>query len=257
VVAREEFREDLPIETKADKNDLVTRADRDAQQQVLATIGQEFPGDAVVCEEEDSSHGLGDVSFDVRESVPDHGDAWVIDPIDGTANFVRGVRCWTTAVAALVDGEPVGAATYFPATGDSYTAGPDSATRDGETLRVSDRTDPETFAVGLLGWWPMGDGDRGTALYREVVARFGDVRRFGSMQAALALVADGGLDAGVMPATPHPWDSLAGVHLIRQAGGTVTDVHGHEWHRDSEGLVVSNGRDHQEVLAAVRSAFDR
>ncbi|MFB6183006.1 MAG: inositol monophosphatase [Haloarculaceae archaeon] len=256
VVAREDFRTNLPVETKADKNDLVTRADRDAQQQVLATILNEFPGDAVVCEEEvrppvgiDADEG----GLDVRETVPERGDAWIVDPIDGTANFVRGVPVWTTAVAAVVDGDPVGSAVYFPVLGEIYTAGPDSVTRDGDTLHVSTREDAETFAVGLLGRWIHSDDDAFSTLCHDVGTRFGDVRRFGSMQAALAYVACGGLDAAIMPTPPLPWDAVAGVHLIERSGGTATDRYGDPWTSDGEGLVVSNGTAHEDVLAVLQS----
>ncbi|MDG5776341.1 inositol monophosphatase [Haloarculaceae archaeon H-GB2-1] len=252
VVAREDFRSAIPVETKSDKNDVVTQADRDAQQQVVSTILQECQNDALVCEE-DAPLPLGVDDVDVRETVPERGDAWVVDPIDGTANFVRGLDVWTTAVTAVVDGEPVGSAVYFPAFGDAYTAGPESVTRDGETLAVSERSDPETFVVGLLGRW---DGDRkGTydRLCHEIVDRFGDVRRLGSLQASLAYVASGALDAGILPAGAPPWDTLAGTHLVERAGGTVTDLEGDEWHHDSDGLVVSNGQAHEELLELVQA----
>jgi myo-inositol-1(or 4)-monophosphatase len=253
VVANGQFRGELAVETKASKTDVVTQTDREAQQQVLATIRQEFPDDAFVCEEDATLPGEDDIDF--RDSVPETGPAWVVDPIDGTGNYVREIRFWATSIAAVVDGDPVGVATYQPAEGDIYTAGPESATRNGTTLSVSERTDPETFAVALTGWWPMEQSETYTALFRATTGRFGDVRRLGCLQGVLALVAAGGLDAAFMPQTPHPWDSIAGVHLIRRAGGTATDVHGDRWHRDSEGMVVSNGRAHDEVLAAVQEGI--
>lgn len=256
VLAREDFRSQLPVDTKGEDNDLVTQADRDAQQQVLATILAEFGNDAIVCEEDARPPvgvDVGEAGLDAREAVPDRGDAWIVDPIDGTANFVRGIPLWTTAVAAVVNGRPVGSAVYFPVSNEVYTAGPDSATRDGTTLAVSDRTDPETFAVGLLGRWVHRGDDAFRTLAHDVGERFGDVRRFGSMQATLAYVADGGLDAAFMPTTPHPWDAVAGVHLVEGAGGTATDLAGDDWHHDSEGLVVSNGEIHETVLSAARS----
>ena len=252
VVARETFRGELTVETKADKNDLVTESDRDAQRQVVATIRQEFPADTLVCEEDATPLGEDPESVDLREAVPETGDAWIVDPIDGTANYVRGMRFWATSVAAVVGGDAVGGATYLPAEGDIYTAGPESVTCNGNAMAVSDRTDPETFAVGLIGWWPLRASEGYTAMFRAAVERFGDVRRLGCMQGVLALVAAGSLDAAFMPARPHPWDAVAGVHLIRRAGGTATDVHGDPWHHDSEGLVVSNGEAHEVVLEAVR-----
>ncbi len=249
VVAHETFREALTVETKTDKNDLVTQADRDAQQQVIATIRQEFPDDALVCEEDVSMPGVDEVNL--HTEVPETGPVWVVDPIDGTTNYVRGIRFWGTSVAAVVDGTPVAVATYMPAEGDIYTAGPESVTCNGTVMSVSDRTDPETFLTGLLGWWPM-HGETGHSLFEAARARFGDSRRFGSLQGVLALVAAGSLDAGFMPGNPHPWDAIAGVHMIRRAGGTATDIHGERWRHDSEGLVVSNGEAHDVVLDAVR-----
>lgn len=251
VVARKAFRGDLQVETKANKNDVVTAADRDAQRQVLATLRREFPDDAYVCEE---PGGDGDeyADLDRREVVPSSGDAWVVDPIDGTANFVRGMRFWATSVAAVVDGEPVGAATFLPAEDDVYAAGPESVTLNDASMAVSERTDPETFAVGLIGWWPLRASERYASLFRAAAGAFGDVRRLGCMQGVLALVAAGSLEAAFMPKRPHPWDSIAGVHLVRRAGGRATDIHGDPWRPDSTGLVVSNGERHDRVLEVAR-----
>lgn len=251
VVARGMFRDGLEGETKADKNDLVSTADRDAQLQVIATIQQEFPAATLVCEEDVEPVDAGD-GLQLVDEVPESGDAWVVDPIDGTGNYLRGIRFWATCVAAVTDGEPVAAATYLPALEDIYTAGPESVTRNDNSMRVSERDDPETFAVGLNGWWPVRGRTEWTALFEETITRFGDIRRFGSMQGMLALVASGSLDAAFMPTRPHPWDSIAGVHLVRRAGGTATDGNGEPWHVDSEGLVVSNGQTHDAIVDVVQ-----
>ena len=121
-VARQAFRGDLRVETKADKNDPVTETDRDAQRQVIATIRGEFPGDAVLAEEDALPVGVGGPAGEddtdlLVDELPENGDAWVVDPIDGTANFARGLGLWTTSVAAVVDREPVGSATYVPVAG--------------------------------------------------------------------------------------------------------------------------------------------
>jgi myo-inositol-1(or 4)-monophosphatase len=258
-VARQSFRGELRVETKADENDPVTEVDRDAQRQVIATIREEFPGDAILAEEDavpvgvdDSGEG-GDALVD---ELPESGDAWVVDPIDGTANFTRGLGLWTTSVAAVVDREPVAAATYAPTAGDVYTAGPDSATRNGTTLAVSETDDPGTFIVGLVGRWYPGEADELGGLCEALTERVGDTRRFGSMQATLAYLSDGGLDAVVGPVEHAPWDSLAGAHLVREAGGTVTDAHGDPWAVDSEGFVASNGEAHEAVVDAVRTGIE-
>ncbi|MEF8829531.1 MAG: inositol monophosphatase [Haloarcula sp.] len=257
VVAREQFRGDLSVESKANKNDLVTATDRDAQRQVVATIREAFPGDRFLCEEDLSTLSGPETAHDAEavDSVPDSGAAWVIDPIDGTANYIRGMRLWATSVCAVVDGEPVASATYLPSYGDLYAVGPESATRDGTELSVSDRTDPETFAVAPVGWWDRDDRDEFGRLCSAVGDRFGDVRRLGSFQATLAHVADGALDGLVCTRPMHPWDTLAGVHMVRQAGGTVTDLDGEPWTHDSDSVVASNGEAHEAFVAAGNEAL--
>ena len=257
-VARELFRTELSVETKDYKNDLVTEADRDAQQQVLATVREEFPDDDFVCEEESVAlRGPEADAGDARlvESIPDAGTCWVVDPIDGTSNFVRRTRTWATSVAAVVDGEAVGSATYLPAMGDLYAAGPESVERDGTEMAVSDREDPETFAASPVGYWPRDQREEFVGLFEAVVERFGDARRVGSFQTTLAYVADGGLDAAICTRDMSPWDTVAGVHMVRQAGGTVTDVHGDPWRHDSRGVVASNGNAHDVALEAAQQAI--
>jgi len=253
--AQERFREALAVETKADKNDLVTQADRDAQLRVIETIAQELPTARLVCEEDVEPAGT-DTAVELLESVPATGEAWVVDPIDGTTNYVHGIRFWGTSVAAVTDREPVAAATALPALGDVYAAGPARVTRNGTEVAVSERSDPGTFVVGMNGWWPIHGDREYLPLFEAAIGSFGDIRRLGSMQATLALVAAGGLDAAVIPTAPHPWDSIAGVHLVRLAGGTATDVHGDRWQTGGEGLVVSNGQAHDRVVEAVARGLE-
>ena len=222
VVARKQFRGEHAVERKRDKNDVVTETDRDAQAQVVATVREEFPDDPFCCEEElvtrtgPESAATPPTAVD---TVPERGPSWVVDPIDGTANFVRGTHTWTTSVAAVVDGEVVGSATYLPTIGDFYGAGTDGVTRDGEALSVSDRTDPETFAVVPVGWWDRTSRGEFGRLCGAIGERFGDLRRIGSFQATLAFVADGALEGAICTRPTHPWDTMAGVHMVRQAGG--------------------------------------
>ncbi len=254
MVAKKQFRSELQIEEKSTAIDVVTNADREAQQQVLATIAGEFPGARVVCEEDQQSAGVGTV--EVVDSVPESGDAWVVDPIDGTANYSRGIQFWTTSVAAVSSGEPVGVATYLPTIGDIYTAGPESVLRNDKSMSVSDRTDPETFMVGIIGRWSADRPAKHATLVRETIERFGDARHLGSMQGALALVAAGSLDAAIRPNPSEPWDSLAGVHLIRRAGGRATTVDGERWTNGAGPLVVSNDECHDRVCETARACLD-
>ncbi|RLM95924.1 inositol monophosphatase [Haloarcula sp. Atlit-7R] len=257
VVAREQFRGDLNVESKANKNDLVTETDRDAQRQVVATVLEAFPGDRFLCEEALSMRAGPEADYEPEavDNIPRNGSVWVIDPIDGTANYVRGMRLWGTAVSAVVDGDPVASVIYLPSYGDLYAAGPENVTRDGTELSVSGRTDPETFAVAPVGWWDRDDRDEFGRLCSAVGDRFGDIRRLGSFQATLAHVADGALEGLVCTRPMAPWDTLAGVHMVRQAGGTVTDLDGEPWTHDSDSVVASNSEAHEAFVAAGNEAL--
>jgi myo-inositol-1(or 4)-monophosphatase len=240
-VAHDAFRTGIDVETKSGKTDVVTQADRLAQHRVIEVIRETHVEDAIVGEEEDE-----------LKAVPDEGDAWVIDPIDGTNNFVRDTQIWATSVAAVDDGEPVAACNHLPALGDTYVAGEDGTTLNGDPVTVSEKTDPETFVVAPTIWWDFDHRDEYGNACAAIVDRFGDMRRYGCAQAVLSMIASGQLEGTITNVYANPWDSVAGVHLVRQAGGTVTDVHGDRWTPGSEGLVASNGEAHDEVLAAAR-----
>jgi myo-inositol-1(or 4)-monophosphatase len=184
--------------------------------------------------------------------VPAEGPAWVVDPIDGTNNYVRDVPVWGTSVAAVLDGEPVAGAPVMPALGDRYVTGGETTRRNGEAVTVSDRTDPETFTVVPTFWWDFDQRDQYARACETIVQRFGDMRRWGCAQATLAMLADGGVEGVVTDLVTNPWDTLAGVAMVRAAGGVVTDLAGERWRHDSEGLVASNGECHDDVLAAAR-----
>jgi myo-inositol-1(or 4)-monophosphatase len=247
-VAADAFRTEFDVETKAGPTDVVTRADREAQVAVVERIRESFPDDTVVGEE-----------ADLPRVVPDEGPAWVVDPIDGTNNFVGGLRQWTTSVAAVEDGEPVAAANVAPALGDEYTGDPDGAALNGEgPLSVRDETDPAALTVVPTFWWDYDEREAYATVCREIVERFGDLKRFGSAQLALSFLAAGSVDGVVTELPTNPWDTVAGVHLVRQAGGTVTDVDGERWRHDSVGLVASNGDPgvHEELLRVVQAGRD-
>jgi len=85
------------------------------------------------------------------------------------------------------------------------------------------------------------------------VNTFADCRRIGSAQYELALVADGALDATLANVDAHPWDTIAGAHLVRQAGGRVTNVDGERWRHDVRGIVATSGELHEEALNVTRA----
>jgi myo-inositol-1(or 4)-monophosphatase len=244
--AAERFRSPLEVETKAGPMDSVTAVDRATQRLLFDRIGESYPGDVLVGEEDGA-----------EDRPPEHGYAWVVDPIDGTNNYVAGNRRWTTSVALVRDGEAVAAVNDCPALGDAYAATPGGgATRGGEPASVTARTDPGRLTVAPLFGLAAPHRRAFTRVAGTVMDEFGDLRNVGSGQAALSMVAAGELDAAVTTVRLPAWDTVAGVHLVRAAGGTATDVDGEPWTVDATGLVATNGRAHDAVVAAFEHRVD-
>jgi myo-inositol-1(or 4)-monophosphatase len=242
-VAHGGFRGPLTVETKKNALDSVTEFDREVQRHVVGMF-REDDSDAVIVGEEE----LPDV--ETRTSLPESGAAWVVDPIDGTNNFVAGNRIWGCAVAAVEDGDAVAAVNEFPALGDSFAAADDGAMRNGEPCSVSDRKDPETFTINPIFGLQPRDRRKLAEYITTIAEEFGDSRRFGSSQYALSSVAAGELDAAVSGVDLSPWDTVGGVHMIREAGGTVTNLDGDRWTPGDAGIIASNGEAHDELVAA-------
>ncbi|WP_224269187.1 inositol monophosphatase family protein [Haloprofundus salinisoli] len=238
-LALDSFRQDLTVETKAGPLDAVTAADRNVQRHIVERITERFPDDDIVGEEDDAA-----------KDVPENGLAWVIDPIDGTNNYVAGDRRWATSVALVEDGEPRTAANYLPAIGESYVSTGDETTRDGDPVRVSETSASETFVIDPIFGLSRPERRALARVAERIVTEFGDLRRVGSGQTTLSMVANGELDAAVSTVELSPWDTIAGVFLVRQAGGTVTDPSGDRWRHDSQGLIASNGAAHDELVGA-------
>ncbi len=194
--------------------DPVTAVDLAAERAVLGVIGEHRPHDAVLSEE-------GGGSDD-----PGAGRLWVVDPMDGTVNFIHRVEHVSVSVGLWVDDTPeVGVVVdVFRQRVFAAQAGR-GATVDGVPMRVNDRPPAESLiAIGF----PYDRQERADT-YGEMVARvladFRDARRFGSAALDLAWVAEGRVD-GYTEVGLQPWDVAAGILLVREAGGVVLDEHG-------------------------------
>lgn len=187
----------------------VTQADHAVQEVILAALAQRYPAHAVLCEEP--------IARPQRHAAAAAEYCWVVDPIDGTRNFGRGARLYSTAVAVLHNGRPVAGAIHDAAGGETYSASLGcGAFRDAQRLRLTDRaTDYNTtLAIGSFRRRPIPPVVRGWMdqyLYRNL----------GSLCLHLALVAAGCLDAAYAVECKL-WDVAAGALLIEEAGGIVT-----------------------------------
>lgn len=198
-------REQLAVEKKG-LQDLVSIADREVELIIRRHLESAFPGEGILGEE-----GGGGLASRL----------WVIDPIDGTANFLRGMPYWAVVLAYAIDGDPALGLTYDPVHDELFVAQRGKgATRNGTPIRVSDRSSTNEACLGLSYSFKT-DPTAYHQLVADLLALDLDHRRMGSSALSLAHVADGRLD-GLACLSCSSWDVLAGLLLVQEAGGFAT-----------------------------------
>jgi myo-inositol-1(or 4)-monophosphatase len=212
--------------------DYVTEVDRAAEAAIRAVLGQEGPGIPVLGEE------LGGREADRY---------WLVDPLDGTVNFVHGFPVVGVSVALVEEGRPVAGAVHAPYLDTTFTAARgQGAEQDGRPLRVSE-SEPDRAVVGT--GFPFRRKDRLPEYLRMMLPaleRFEDLRRPGAVALDLAWVAAGVFD-GFFEIGLSPWDVAAGALLVEEAGGIVTDWAGGV--RYLEGDILAGNPDVHRALA--------
>ena len=203
------FRSAMAIGYKTDLHDLVTRHDREAEAAIRRFILDRVP-DSTIVGEEDGAEGAGRV-------------AWYVDPIDGTANFARGLASWCVSVGAVVGDEIVAGAIVDPVGGNVFSADRGGAWLNGAPLRS--RAVEDERRAALITGYPVArdfrlDGrERALASFGTLVETFSTLRRPGSAALSIAQVAAGWADAACGFGV-NPWDVTAAILILRQAGGT-------------------------------------
>jgi histidinol phosphatase-like enzyme (inositol monophosphatase family) len=236
--AQRHFRQSsLGVDTKPDRT-WVTNADRDSEAAVRAVLAAQRPGDRWLGEET----GAGTVAANAPPP-PGPERTWIVDPVDGTRNFVRGIPLWSVLVACQEDGRTIASAVGFPALDEWYDAARGGGARgNGRPIHVSaiDALDEGLFAYYAM---PMFERAGHGALWREL-ALTAQITRGGGDAYMHALVASGRAECCVELGL-KPWDIAATALLVEEAGGKVES-----W-RAEGGHVLSNGHVHAEVMAIV------
>jgi myo-inositol-1(or 4)-monophosphatase len=219
--------------------DLVTDVDEAVEAMILGALAGAFPADARVAEES-------------AAAAVSAGRRWVVDPVDGTANFVHGHPFVAVSIALVDDAGPAVGVVHAPFLGEVYHASRGGgAFLNGEPLAVSrvERLASALLATGFPFKSGKGDLDAYLRLVAEAVRRSHDVRRAGSAALDLAFTAAGRTDA-FFEIGLAPWDLAAGMLLVSEAGGRVSG-----WPGDAAGpletgrILASNGRIHAEMEA--------
>lgn len=235
--------------SKKGPGDFVSEADKRAERILFQELSKARPGYGFLMEESGAVDG------------PDKSHRFIIDPLDGTTNFLHSIAQFAISIGLERDGEIVAGLVYNPATEEMFIAekgqgafsvGPTS--RDNYRLRVSQRIEFAETVIGC-GVPHMGRGDHGLFL-RElagIMVRCSGIRRMGAAALDLAFVASGRLD-GFWEHNLSPWDMAAGIILIREAGGFATALDGSADIFGSRGIVAGNEATHRALVPLLAAA---
>jgi myo-inositol-1(or 4)-monophosphatase len=223
-----------------EKNDFVTQADRESETRIVETIRSRFPADAFLAEEGGAS---GNAAAGSR--------VWIIDPLDGTSNFVSGFPFWCVSIAAREGPDFVVAVVWDPLRGERFTAERGGgAYRNRTRLKVSGRRGLEgAFVATGFPFRSRENIDAYLAIFRAVFLQARAIRRAGSAALDLAYVAAGIFD-GFFEFRLSPWDIAAGALLIQEAGGQLVDFGGGRGYLDSGNVLAGT----PGVVAGLRRA---
>jgi myo-inositol-1(or 4)-monophosphatase len=205
----------LNVEKKG-RNDYVSEADRDAEQAVIETIHKHYPDHAILAEESGAS-GQSDT-------------VWIIDPLDGTTNFLHGFPVFAVSIGVQVKGRIEHGVVYDPVRQELFTASRGTGAQlDGRRIRVSGQTHLEHSLVGTGFPFRQAESELPPYLtmFEKIMRNTSGIRRPGAAALDLSYVAAGRLDA-FWETGLAPWDLAAGSLIIREAGGIITGLDGSE-----------------------------
>jgi len=230
----------LKIDSKG-RNDFVTDIDRQSEADIIATIRRAHPDHAFHGEESGRS---GESEY-----------VWIIDPLDGTTNFLHGFPTFAVSIAVEHRGRLQHSVIYDPMRDELFTAERGHGARlNGKPIHVA-RIDTLAESLVSTGFPSRKRHDSPNIhFYHEFTLRSHGVRRAGSAALDLAYVASGRLEA-FWEFNLNPWDTAAGILLVEEAGGAITDFAGGAFQLNSREVLASNGRIHAEMVSLFKDMF--
>lgn len=236
------------IEQKKNASDLVTAVDKMSEALLRAKIQKNYPEHWILSEEDTGQAN----SYEAYNSQ-DSGYGWIIDPIDGTTNFIHGIPHFSVSIGIVKNGEPIIGVVYNPLTDELYAACQSyGAYLNGQVINAV----KESSLAGavLATGFQATDWKTGSRVVRQidqVAGKCRNVRMFGAASLDLCWVASGKI-TGFWHEGLNPWDTAAGILILQEAGGYVTDRDGKPYRLDQDSLVASNKFIHDEFLENIK-----
>jgi len=225
----------LTIETKS-RNDFVTEVDKLAEQEIIYTLRKAFPDHGILAEESGSNGNQDDY-------------LWVIDPLDGTTNFVRGFPHFAVSIALKHKGKLDQAVIYDPVRQELFTASRgEGAQLNNHRLRVTAQKELEGALLGT--GFPFRQQqylDAYMEMFKVLFPDTAGIRRPGAASLDLAYVAAGRLD-GFWELGLSEWDMAAGVLLVKEAGGIVTNFRGGDSYLETGNIIAGTAKIHHAIM---------
>ena len=225
--------ENLQIQSKS-VGDFVTSADLKVEQSILETLKYYYPDANYLTEE--SGHIKGD------------GETIIIDPIDGTSNFIHGIPHVSIVIAKMINNEITDGVVYNPILNEFYWASLGKGSWcNNKRLRVSKRHELTNCLLGT--GIPFSDRvyDKFYTELDNLAKKTAGIRRLGSAALDLAYVSSGKID-GFWERDLNLWDICSGVLLVKEAGGRISEPNGNEWTTNSRDIIVSNSLIHDKLI---------
>lgn len=238
-ILREGFNRPKKISYKGEV-DLVTESDRRSERLVVARLREHFPDHGIVAEEGGGARAVAKY-------------CWHVDPLDGTTNFAHGYPCFAVSIGLAEEGVPIAGVVFNPVSDELFAgARGEGAYRNDVRIRVSP---VERLATSLVATgFPTHQRQKSSNIhyYWQFTLRSHGVRRDGAAALDLCSVACGRFDA-FWEFGLKSWDTTAGVVIVEEAGGRITDLAGQPYRLGGPSILASNQRIHQEVLQVAAS----
>ncbi|MDX8431615.1 MAG: inositol monophosphatase family protein [Candidatus Algichlamydia australiensis] len=245
-ILKKGFGSSFEISSKSGKHNLVTEYDMLAEELIVAFIRKTFPEHNFLAEE-------GGLSGSRKDVI-----TWVIDPLDGTVNFAHNIPIFAVSIAAVFEGSVLSAAIYNPMVGELFTAEKgNGAYLNGSKLKVTE-TETLSDCIAATGFpYNTYENPLHCIDHFTYMAKLGiPLRRIGSAAIDLAYMAAGRVDC-FWEVSLRPWDYAAGMLLIEEAGGVVTDFLGKRYEEIIEGpILASNGRVHNQLIEHFKTTYE-